>query len=230
VARATTVRFSDEVFARLDQASARTGMPVNSIVVAACLEWMQRHLNAGAAPESEPAPPVQMFRPRWSTLRRAVQLAGSASTSRGYPFEAFSSGAQRMLTAAQSEAKSAGLSYIGTEHLLLAAFRDGTSDSARILGGLGISEQSVRSMLDKMLKANKARRSGAMVPTSRVKKVIELAFNLCGSMGAHRVTTGHILAALAREGDGIAARVLGELGLKPNAIESALAGVTEPER
>jgi ClpA/ClpB-like protein len=230
VARATTVRFSDEVFARLDQASARTGMPVNSIVVAACLEWMQRHLTAGAAPESEPAPPVQMFRPRWSTLRRAVQLAGSAATSRGYPFEAFSSGAQRMLTAAQSEAKSAGLSYIGTEHLLLAAFRDGTSDSARILGGLGISEQSVRSMLDKMLKANKARRSGAMVPTSRVKKVIELAFNLCGSMGAHRVTTGHILAALAREGDGIAARVLGELGLKPNAIESALAGVTEPER
>jgi hypothetical protein len=228
LARATTVRFSDEVFARLDQASARTGMPVNSIVVAACLEWMQRHLTA-ASPESEPAMAVQMFRPRWSTLRRAVQLAGSATTSRGYPFEAFSGGAQSMLTAAQLEAKSAGLSYIGTEHLLLAAFRSGTFDSARILATLGVGEQSVRSVLDKMLKANKVRRSGAMVPTSRVKKVIELAFNLCGSMGAHRVTTGHILAALARESDGIASRVLGELGVKPNAIESALAGVTEPE-
>jgi ClpA/ClpB-like protein len=230
VARATTVRFSDEVFARLDQASARTGMPVNSIVVAACLEWMQRHLTSGPPTESEPALQVQMFRPRWSTLRRAVQLAGSAATSRVYPFDAFTVGAQGMLTAAQKEAKASGLSYIGTEHLLLAAFSDGTSDSARILATLGVTEQSVRSMLDKMLKAKKVRRDTMMVPTSRVKKVIELAFNICGSMGAHRVTTGHILAALARESEGIASRVLGELGLKSNAIESALAGVTESER
>ena len=41
--KATTIRFTDDVFARLDQASSWTGMPVNSIVVAACLEWMQRH-------------------------------------------------------------------------------------------------------------------------------------------------------------------------------------------
>jgi len=84
-------------------------MPVNSIVVAACLEWMQRHLTSGPPAETEPALSVQMFRPRWSTLRRAVQLAGPAATGRAYPFEAFTGGAQRMLTAAQEEAKAAGL-------------------------------------------------------------------------------------------------------------------------
>ncbi|MFI4972744.1 MAG: hypothetical protein ACHP7H_08690, partial [Hyphomicrobiales bacterium] len=50
MAKATTVRFTDEIFARLDQASARTGMPVNSIVIAACLEWMQRHTPVPSQP------------------------------------------------------------------------------------------------------------------------------------------------------------------------------------
>src|SRR6266576_4120234 len=151
MARATTVRFSDEVFARLDKASAQTGMPVNSIVVAACLEWMHRHLAASpSSGESEPALAIQMFRPRWSTLRRAVKLAGSAHATRAYPFEAFTTGAQRMLTLAQGEAMKAGLSYIGTEHILLAAFGDPGFDSARVLVTLGVSEQAVRSVLDKL--------------------------------------------------------------------------------
>src|SRR5436190_1419365 len=85
MAKATTVRFTDEVYQRLDQASARTGMPVNSIVVAACLEWMQRH-----TPEQgwQPAGPIGMAlaaAPRWSTIRRAMRQAGRAP--RMYPFE-----------------------------------------------------------------------------------------------------------------------------------------------
>jgi len=229
VARATTVRFSDEVFARLDKASAQTGMPVNSIVVAACLEWMNRHL-APSPPsgESEPAMQIQMFRPRWSTLRRAVKLAGSARATSAYPFEAFTKGAQRMLTLAQDEAVTAGLSYIGTEHLLLAAFGDPAFDSARVLANAGVKEQSVRSVLEK-LTAKKSHRSSVMRPTSRVKKVMELAFNICGGMGATRVTTGHILAALAREGEGVAAQALVDAGVTPNVIESTMAALSESE-
>src|SRR2546428_7675841 len=76
--KATTVRFTDERFARLDQASARTGMPVNSIVIAACLEWMQRHtpvpgetrVDVNLPPEARLTVP-----PRWATLRRAVEGA-----------------------------------------------------------------------------------------------------------------------------------------------------------
>ena len=41
MAKATTVRFTDELYQRLDVASARTGLPVNSIVIAACLECLQ---------------------------------------------------------------------------------------------------------------------------------------------------------------------------------------------
>jgi len=67
------------------------------------------------------------------------------------------------------------------------------------------------------------------IPTARVKKVIELAFQLCGSMGDPRVSTGHTLLALATEGEGIAAHVMKDLGATRQRIESELAQLSEPE-
>jgi len=96
------------------------------------------------------------------------------------------------------------------------------------LANAGVKEQSVRSVLEK-LTAKKSHRSSVMRPTSRVKKVMELAFNICGAMGATRVTTGHILAALAREGEGVAAQALADVGITPNAIESTMAALSESE-
>ncbi|TMB94158.1 MAG: hypothetical protein E6J40_14410 [Chloroflexi bacterium] len=80
-----------------------------------------------------------------------------------------------------------------------------------------------------MLDKKKRRVPTKIVPTSRVKKVIELAFQLCGSAGDPRVSTGHILLALATEGEGIAAHVLKDLGATRQRIESELAELTEPE-
>src|SRR2546426_12157118 len=102
MARATTVRFTDEMFARLDQASARTGMPVNSIVIAACLEWMQRHTPGASSESGSPAEPAgwepraMTVPPRWATLRRAVEVAvGKRTTAGMYPFERFTASAQK---------------------------------------------------------------------------------------------------------------------------------------
>jgi hypothetical protein len=236
VPKATTVRFTDEMFARLDQASARTGMPVNSIVIAACLEWMQRHT---PSPAAEPGPSVELtgltpramtVPPRWATLRRAVELAvGKRTTAGMYPFERFTASAQKLLTLAQTEALKAGFSYIGTEHMLLASFGDDGFQSVKLLAAMGIEEAAVRSTLDKLLGKKKKSVPTKIIPTSRVKKVIELAFQLCDSIGDSRVSTGHLLLALATEGDGIAAHVLKDLGATRQRIESELAQLPEPE-
>jgi ATP-dependent Clp protease ATP-binding subunit ClpC len=146
-----------------------------------------------------------------------------------YPFERFTPSAQKLLTAAQTEALNAGFSYIGTEHLLLAAFADGTFQSATILAAIGIDETSVRETLAKLMGKKKRGVPTKIIPTSRVKKVIELAFQLCGSAGDPRVSTGHVLLALATEGEGIAAHVLKDLGATSQRIESELAQLTEPE-
>jgi ClpA/ClpB-like protein len=225
--KATTVRFSDEVYARLDQAAARTGMPVNSIVVAACLEWMQRHTPGGASANLQVLAPA----PRWSTIRRAVvEAAARRPAPPPYPFERFTSKAQGMLTAAQGEALKSGFSYIGTEHLLLAAFVDSTSHAAVVLALLGVSEAAVRQMIEeKVQRVKKPRRGPQIVPTSRVKKVVELAFRLRGAANDPLVSTGHILLAVASEGEGTAAQVLTDMGATTESISAELDKLLEPE-
>ena len=233
--KATTVRFTDEIFARLDQASARTGMPVNSIVIAACLEWMQRHTPApgvepGAAEQAGWEPRSVPVPPRWATLRRAVEVAvGKRATTGVYPFERFSSNAKKLLQVAQTEALKAGFSYIGTEHMLIAAFGDAEFQSATILAALNIEETAVRAAIDKAVGRHKTAVPTRIVPTSRVKVVIELAFKLCAAAGDPKVSTGHLLLALATEVEGIAGHVLKDLGATKLRIESELSGLTEPE-
>ena len=227
MAKATTVRFTDEVYQRLDQASARTGMPVNSIVVAACLEWMQRHMPEQAW---QPVGPMSMAlpaAPRWSTIRRAMRQAGRAPSL--YPFERFTEPAKGLLTISQTEAEKAGFNYIGTEHLLLASFGNPEFHSGRIHAALGVTEAGVRSAIAKVITRKEGRAFGGIIPTSRVKKVIEIAFQLCGALGQTNVGTDHILLALAAEGEGIAAHVLSDLGATRKLIEAEAAKLTEPE-
>jgi hypothetical protein len=237
VPRASTVRFTEELYARLDQASARTGLPVNSIVIAACLDWLQRH-----------APPTQVVgpnllspdllregsafkqAPRWATLRRAVELSARplARHLETYPFDRFTDHAKELLTLAQVEAEKSGVSYIGTEHLLLACFGNPEFHSAKTLTALGITYAEVGAAIDKALGDKRPAQRPRIIPTSRVKRVIEIAFNLGGSMGDPRVDTSHLLLALATEGDGIAAHVLSDLGATKERILSQLAQLSDP--
>lgn len=235
MAKATTIRFSDEVFARLDQASARIGMPVNSIVVAACLEWMQRHTPDPALPGPGAMAPAAFGipvggPPRWATLRRAVKLATGKGSRPFYPFERFTVSAQGLLTAAQKESEKSGHTYIGTEHLLLACFADRASHAAMVLASLGVQENDVRAKLDQVVGQGGQRTIlPMMVPTTRVKQVIELAFRSSNAKGEASVNTGHIVLALSSEGEGIAAHLLNDVGATPERIESALKEITEPE-
>jgi hypothetical protein len=230
MARATTVRFSDEVSARLDQASARSGMPVNSIVVAACLEWMDRHTPEAGTFALPGALPMQGLTPapRWATIRRAVELAMTRPGRPVYPFDRFTQSAQKLLTLAQAEAKSAGHSYIGTEHLLLASFADERFESAQILAALAVTIESARSALHELLTGGAPPTAPQIRPTSRVKAVIETAFKICGAAGFPLVSTGQMLLALSVEGKGIAARALDDLGATRERIEQT-AGSIQPE-
>jgi Clp amino terminal domain, pathogenicity island component len=233
--KATTIRFTDEVFARLDQASSWTGLPVNSIVVAACLEWMQRHAPDPNLPVSTFVAPAGFAArpggpPRWATIRRAVvQAVGKGQTLQKYPFARFTASAQTLLTQAQNEASSTGFNYIGTEHLLLASFVDQTWHAAMVLAALDVQEPMVRAALDEILSGKKTPPRSHVVPTARVKKVIELAFELCGAANEPRVSTGHVLLALATEGDGLAAHWLKDAGATPERIQDELAKLSEPE-
>ena len=146
-----------------------------------------------------------------------------------YPFERFTDHAKELLTHAQLEANSAGYSYIGTEHLLLAAFSDAQFYAAKILGALGVQEVAVRPAIAGVLGRKRPPSPRGVIPTSRVKKVIEIAFNLCDSAGHPRVGTHHILLALATEAQGIAAHVLMDMGVTKGEIAAQMNQLAEPE-
>ena len=129
-----------------------------------------------------------------------------------YPFERFTERAKKVLTLAQEEAERSHHSYIGTEHLLLGLLREGEGLAAKVLNNLGVEINKVRSTIELVLGRNERIIIQQIIPTSRVKKVIEISFEEARRMGNNYVGTEHLLLGLLIEGEGIAAHVLEDLG------------------
>jgi len=129
-----------------------------------------------------------------------------------YPFERFNEDAKKSLTLAQEEAERSHHSYIGTEHLLLGLLRVQSGTAYRVLTDLGVDLVTVREVIKSVLGRNERILIQSIIPTSRVKKVIELSFEEARRMGDNEVDTAHILLGLIIEGEGIAAHVLTDLG------------------
>jgi flavin reductase (DIM6/NTAB) family NADH-FMN oxidoreductase RutF len=128
-----------------------------------------------------------------------------------YPFERFTADSKQVLTLAQEEAERSRHSYIGTEHLLLGLMRvRGTA--SRVLAGMGIQIDQVRDHIKSVLGGNERIIIQQIIPTTRVKRVIELSFEQAHLLGSEVVDTGHLLLGLMLEGEGIAAKVLEDLG------------------
>ena len=139
-----------------------------------------------------------------------------------YPFERFTADAKRVLTLAQEEAERSHHSYIGTEHILLGILRLGQGIGPEALTSLGIEIGLVRETIEAVLGRNERIIIQQIVPTSRVKKVIEIAFEEARRMDQNFVNSGHLLLGLVIEGDGIAAHVLEDLGAGSAAVVSAV--------
>ncbi len=142
-----------------------------------------------------------------------------------YPFERFTEPAKRVLSGAQEEAEVAGHNYIGTEHLLLGILRSEQGVASRALAGLGIELDEVRRVISAVLGRGEALKVSQIIPTTRVKKVIEISFAEALRGGRHHVGTAHLLLALVIEKEGIAAHVLKDMNATRDKIEAAIAEV-----
>jgi ATP-dependent Clp protease ATP-binding subunit ClpC len=139
-----------------------------------------------------------------------------------YPFERFTEKAKKVLTLAQDEAEKSHHSYIGTEHLLLGLLREGDGLAAKVLANLGVEIDKVRTTIESVLGRNERIIVQQIIPTSRVKKVIEIAFEEAKRMNNTYVGTEHLLLGLLIEGEGIAAHVLEDLGANLEKVRQEL--------
>ncbi len=130
-------------------------------------------------------------------------------------FGRFTERAQKVLALAQEEAIRLGHNNIGTEHVLLGLIREGEGIAAKALLGLGLGSDKIQSEVETLIGKGK---EGAKTVhyTPRAKKVIELSMDEARKLGHSYVGTEHILLGLIREGEGVAARVLNNLGVSLN--------------
>jgi ATP-dependent Clp protease ATP-binding subunit ClpC len=127
-------------------------------------------------------------------------------------FEKFSEPARKVLTQAQEEAQRLKHNYIGTEHLLLGLVRESDGVAAKALNSLGFELDKVRSTVEVIIGQGPNLVAGALSLTPRVKKVLELAVDEARQLKQDQVNTEHLLLAIVREGEGIAADILSRGG------------------
>ena len=128
-------------------------------------------------------------------------------------FEKFSEEARRVLSLAQEEAQRFNHNYIGTEHVLLGVVRESDGSAAKVLAGLGVELNKVRSAVEFIIGRGERSVGGEIGLTPRAKKVIELAVDEARRLSHNYIGTEHLLIGLMREGEGVAAGVLESLGV-----------------
>ncbi len=130
-------------------------------------------------------------------------------------FERFTDRARKVMALANQEAQRFNHEYIGTEHILLGLIKEGSGVAANVLRNLEIDLKKVRIEVEKHVQSGPNTMSMGKLPyTPKAKKVIELAFEEARSLGHNYVGTEHLLLGLLREQEGVAARVLMNLGVK----------------
>jgi uroporphyrinogen-III decarboxylase len=123
--------------------------------------------------------------------------------------------ARKVMNYAKEEALRFRQEYVGTEHILLGLVKEGSGVAAQVLRNLDIDIKKIRLEAEKMVAPGSGPVSLDKIPlTPRAKKILELAMEEGKGLGHNFIGTEHLLLGLLRERDGVAARVLMNLGLK----------------
>jgi ATP-dependent Clp protease ATP-binding subunit ClpC len=137
-------------------------------------------------------------------------------------FERFTEKARRVVVYAQEEARMLNQNYIGTEHLLLGLIREQDGIAAKALESLNISLEDVHQQVEELIGRGTYVPTGHIPFTPRAKKVLELSLREALQLGHNYIGTEHILLGLIREGEGVAAQVLLNLGADLEKVRSAV--------
>ncbi|MGB7606288.1 MAG: ATP-dependent Clp protease ATP-binding subunit [Lutisporaceae bacterium] len=128
-------------------------------------------------------------------------------------FDRFTEKAQKVMILAQEEAIRLNHNYIGTEHILLGLLGESEGIAAQVLKNKGITLEAVRNNIEELLGKAQEKASKILGYTPRTKTVLEYSLSEALNLGHNYIGTEHLLLALLREGDGIAAQLLKAMGL-----------------
>jgi ATP-dependent Clp protease ATP-binding subunit ClpC len=129
-------------------------------------------------------------------------------------YERFTDRSRRAMQLANQEAQRLNHEYIGTEHILLGLAKEGNGVAASVLKNLDADFGRIRMEIEKIVVASPEMITiGKLRQTPQAKKAIEFAIEEAMLLHHNYVGTEHLLLGLLREGEGLAAVVLNDIGL-----------------
>jgi len=141
----------------------------------------------------------------------------------------FTPRAQQVLRLARKEADRWNHNFVGTEHLLLGLITLGQGVAVNVLKKRGLDLEVVRKEVEKQVGTGPDQKTTGNIPyTPRVKKILALAAEAARCLSHTYVGTEHLLLGILREGDGVAARVLTNLGVKAEDIRLEILKELDP--
>jgi len=149
----------------------------------------------------------------------------------------FSQRMQEVIRLSREEALRLGHDYIGTEHLLLAMIREGGGMAIRILRNLGVDLVRLQRTIEDSVRSYGGTATIGNIPlTKQAERVLKLCYLEARALRADVVGTEHLLLALLRESDTIAAQILAHFNVTYDAARQELQNIlsgrssTRPER
>ncbi|MBT7121509.1 MAG: AAA family ATPase, partial [Clostridia bacterium] len=127
-------------------------------------------------------------------------------------FSKFTEGAKNALRYAEKKARELGHNYVGTEHLLLGLIGEKQGVAANLLKLAGVSEMTVVQNIEALIGKGDYQFSEGFGYTPRSKKILELSVSVSKQMAQNFVGTEHILYALISEKEGVAHKILSDIG------------------
>ncbi len=142
-------------------------------------------------------------------------------------YDSFTKGAQRVLVIAQEEAHRMGHNYVGTEHILLGTVKEESSVSS-LLEKLGVTYERVCDEIEELVGMGDFKFSEAFGYTPRTKRVLEMSREEAAKLQQNYVGVEHILLALLLEREGVANRILRDIGVDTQQLyQRMMAATTE---
>lgn len=133
----------------------------------------------------------------------------------------FTQRAKEALELASREASNLGHNLVGSEHILLGLLAEERGIAAQVLRKLGLNIQNLRKVVVEI--DGQGQGPAQIIGFSpRTKRIFELSQSEAKSLGNNYVGTEHLLLGLIREGEGIGARILYQIGIDANLIRNEI--------
>ncbi len=135
-------------------------------------------------------------------------------------FERFTERARKVLGFAEEAARELEHNYVGTEHILLGLIKEDQGIASAVLSERGLDYDKVRKKVADIIGEGEAGESSsqAIGLTPRTKKVLNLSMDEARRLGHNYIGTEHLLLGLIREGEGVGASIVAQLGGDPKEI------------